>query len=202
MMLDAAEPLYLPGFFPELRPIPAQRARLRIAQGRLDDARAWAEEHRVRLDATASYLATFDQLTLARLLLAEGAADDGDLERVLGALVGAAQARGQIGSALDAQVVLALAAPRPRRPRRCALRARPGSGPRRAGRLPAAVPRRGRADGGAAAGSPGTARRTRGTARGGADRRRRCRPATSPRSPRTRTSASASSRCCGSSRPS
>ena len=107
-LLDAAEPLYTPGFFPELRPIAALRARLRIAQGRLDDARAWAAEHHVRLDATASYLATFDQLTLARLLLAEGASGDGGLEPVLGALVGTAHARGQIGNALDARVVLAL----------------------------------------------------------------------------------------------
>ena len=106
-MLDAAEPLYLPGYFPDLRPIPALRARLRIAQGRLDDARAWAIEHPVRLDASSSYLATFDQLTLARLLVAERR-DAEDLDAALDALVSTAESQGQIGNALDGRVVRAL----------------------------------------------------------------------------------------------
>ena len=68
--LDQAQALLLPGYFPDVRPIPALRARVRIAQGRLDDAREWASEHRVDLDH-GPYLGEVDRLTLARLLVAE-----------------------------------------------------------------------------------------------------------------------------------
>ena len=70
-MLDEAEPLFLPGYFPDVRPIPALRARVRIAQGRLADAARWASERGVDAGRRATYLDEFDQLTLARLLVAE-----------------------------------------------------------------------------------------------------------------------------------
>ncbi|GAA1519583.1 LuxR C-terminal-related transcriptional regulator [Kribbella lupini] len=84
-MLDQAEPLYRPGYFPDVRPIAAIRARVWIAQGRLDDARAWARERGVTPSDPPVYLAEYDQLTLARLLIAEGRAAEslGLLDRVL-----------------------------------------------------------------------------------------------------------------------
>ncbi|TPG18419.1 LuxR C-terminal-related transcriptional regulator [Pedococcus bigeumensis] len=74
-MLDRAESRYLRGFFPDVRPIPAQRARLRIRQGRLTDAWEWARDLGVQQVEDASYLGEFDQLTLVRLLLAQHRAD-------------------------------------------------------------------------------------------------------------------------------
>ncbi len=106
-MLDRAEPLFLPGYFPDVRPIAATRARVRIVQGRLEDARAWARERGVAPTDPPTYLAEYDQLTLARLLLAEGAAREALdlLDRVLDV----AQAAGRDGSLVEAGLVRALA---------------------------------------------------------------------------------------------
>jgi LuxR family maltose regulon positive regulatory protein len=104
-MLDRAEPLFLPGYFPDVRPIAATRARVRIAQGRLDDARAWARERGVTPADPPTYLAEHEQLTLARLLIAEGHAREALslLDRVLDA------AQGREGSLVEARLVRALA---------------------------------------------------------------------------------------------
>ena len=72
-MLDQAESIYLPGYFPEVRPIPATRARPWIARGGLDDARNWASEQAIRHGDPPTYLAENNLLTLARLLVVEGA---------------------------------------------------------------------------------------------------------------------------------
>lgn len=70
-MFDEAEQRYLPGFFPDVRPIPAARARVWIAQGNLTRARRWARQHRAAALDPNSYLDEYNQLTLARLWVAE-----------------------------------------------------------------------------------------------------------------------------------
>jgi LuxR family maltose regulon positive regulatory protein len=106
-MLDRAEPLYLPGYFPDVRPIAATRARVRIVQGRLDDARAWAHACGITPADPPVYLAEYDQLTLARLLVADGRASEalGLLDRV----VGAAEEARRDGSLVETRMVRALA---------------------------------------------------------------------------------------------
>ena len=106
-MLDQAEPLFLPGYFPDVRPIAATRARVRIVQGRLDDARAWARERGVAPADPPAYLAEYDQLTLARLLVAEGNAR-GALD-LLDRVLDVARAAGRDGSLVEAGLVRALA---------------------------------------------------------------------------------------------
>src|SRR6266542_2336736 len=88
-------------------PEATSRARVRIVQGRLEDARAWARERGVAPTDPPTYLAEYDQLTLARLLLAEGAAREALdlLDRVLDV----AQAAGRDGSLVEAGLVRALA---------------------------------------------------------------------------------------------
>jgi len=106
-LLDQAEPLFLPGYFPDVRPIAATRARVRIAQGRLDDARAWAHERRVAPTDPPTYLGEYDQLTLARLLVAAGDAREALflLDRVLDL----AHEERRDGSVVEARLVRALA---------------------------------------------------------------------------------------------
>ena len=112
-MLDAAEPLFLPGYFPDVRPVPAARARVRIAQGRLPDAWRWAERRGVGLAGAASFLTEFDHLTLARLHVAERRAggDRAALEDVVGLLdrvAAAAEPSGRTGSLVEAGLVRAI----------------------------------------------------------------------------------------------
>ena len=69
-LLDQAEALYRHGFYPDIRPIAAVRARVYIAQGDLAAADEWAHHHNVTTTDELSYLREYDHLTLVRLLLA------------------------------------------------------------------------------------------------------------------------------------
>ena len=97
-----------------MRPIPAWRARVRIAQGRLADAWDWAREHHVTAADPPAFLAEFNQLTMARLLIGQYRADrqQSGIEQaraLLDRVVDAAQAAGRGGSLVEARLVRALA---------------------------------------------------------------------------------------------
>jgi LuxR family maltose regulon positive regulatory protein len=70
-LLDEAEGLYRRGFYPEVRPIAAMRARVQITNGNLAPAADWALERGVKVDDDPDYLREYDHLTLVRLLLAQ-----------------------------------------------------------------------------------------------------------------------------------
>ncbi len=106
-LLDQAEAHHLPGFLPDVRPIAAMRARIRITQGRLADAADWARERGVSATDDARYLSEFDHLTLVRLLIAQHRASQAVplLERLLDA----AENSGRAGSVVEIRRLLALA---------------------------------------------------------------------------------------------
>jgi ATP/maltotriose-dependent transcriptional regulator MalT len=70
-LLNEAERLYVSDFFPNVRPVPALRARAWIALGRVGEALGWAREQGLSVDDDLSYLREFEHITLARLLLAQ-----------------------------------------------------------------------------------------------------------------------------------
>jgi LuxR family maltose regulon positive regulatory protein len=103
-LLDEAKRFYIQTLVPDLRPIAALKARIYLKQGRPDKARAWAAERGLSLTDEVSYLHEFEQLTLARLEIANP-----QVNALLARLLQAAEAQKRRGSALDILLVQALA---------------------------------------------------------------------------------------------
>jgi len=100
-LLDEALDLYTPDFFPEVRPIGSLRARLQLAAGDREGARAWTR----RPEGDRGYLDEFDATTRARVLLADG----GDAVGRLDDLLAAAEDGGREGVVVELLVLRALA---------------------------------------------------------------------------------------------
>jgi LuxR family maltose regulon positive regulatory protein len=99
---------------PRARPIPAMKARIRIAQGKLDDVTAWAAAAKLSVDDDLSYLREFEHMTLAQMLIARRGSAGGersvhDAEQLLERLRTAAQTGGRIGSVIEIVVLQSLA---------------------------------------------------------------------------------------------
>jgi LuxR family maltose regulon positive regulatory protein len=110
-LLDQAEPLYRPGFYPDVRPIAATRARVQITAGDLSSAGEWAEDRAISVDDQPDYLHEYEHLTLVRLLVAQDQAGHQVDDAVLGLLErmhAAAAAAGRHGSAREIRVLQAL----------------------------------------------------------------------------------------------
>ena len=113
-LLNEAERLYAGDFFPNVRPVPALRARVWIAQGRLGEALGWVREQGLSVDDDLSYLREFEHVTLARVLLARYAAERAERSsheaaRLLERLLGAAEEGARTGSVIEILVLQALA---------------------------------------------------------------------------------------------
>jgi LuxR family maltose regulon positive regulatory protein len=113
-LLDQAEQLYRPGFFPDVRPIAAMKARVWITHGNLSQAADWADGRGVSATDDAGYLSEFDHLTLVRLLIARHRAHPdpgalGQAVRLLDRLHEAAETSGRVGSLVEIRMLQALA---------------------------------------------------------------------------------------------
>jgi LuxR family transcriptional regulator, maltose regulon positive regulatory protein len=111
-LLDQAAAAYRPGFYPDVRPIAATKARVQIAAGDLEAAAVWAEDRGVTVDDPADYLHEHELLTQARLLLARARVDGEPVTPVLALLDrlhDAAAENGRHGSLREIQVLRALA---------------------------------------------------------------------------------------------
>ncbi len=113
-LLDEADRLYEGDFSPNVRPVPAVRARAWIRQGRVQDALGWVNQQGLSVTDDLSYVREFEHVTLARLLMAQHAlqGDGPSLDQaveLLGRLLQAAEEGRRHGSVIEICVAQALA---------------------------------------------------------------------------------------------
>src|SRR5690349_1487319 len=113
-LLNEAERLYVGDFFPNVRPVPAVRARVRVARGEFGEALGWARERGLSATDDLSYLREFEHITLARVLLARYTDERAehhlikDATRLLEGLLRAAEEGQRTGSVIEILVLQAL----------------------------------------------------------------------------------------------
>jgi LuxR family maltose regulon positive regulatory protein len=110
-LLNEAERVYVGDFFPNVRPVPALKARVWIAQGRLAEALGWARQQGLSADDDLSYLREFEHITLARVLLARNQDERAVHEAILllERLLRSAEEGERAGSVIEILVLRALA---------------------------------------------------------------------------------------------
>jgi LuxR family maltose regulon positive regulatory protein len=113
-LLDEAERLYMGDMFPNVRPVPALKARVWIAQGRLGEALGWVREQGLSVDDDLSYLREFEHITLARILMARSAGEHAERSahaptQLLERLLLAAEEGGRTGHVIEILALQALA---------------------------------------------------------------------------------------------
>jgi LuxR family maltose regulon positive regulatory protein len=113
-LLSEAERRYVSDFFPNVRPVPALKARVWILQGRFGAALDWAREQGLSVDDDLSYLREFEHITLARALVAQYQGERAEravqqAARLLERLLPAAEAGGRTGRVIEILVLRALA---------------------------------------------------------------------------------------------
>ncbi|MDQ2757868.1 MAG: LuxR C-terminal-related transcriptional regulator [Actinomycetota bacterium] len=113
-LLEEADRVYVGDFSPNVRPVPAQRARVLVGQGRLVEALEWARAQHLGADDELHYVREYEHVTLARILLRQHAVEGSDaaLRAACGLLERlrvAAQEGGRTGTLVEVLTLQALA---------------------------------------------------------------------------------------------
>jgi LuxR family maltose regulon positive regulatory protein len=104
-LLEEAQRVYVGDYSPNVQPVPAVRARMLAAHGRVDEALDWVRREGLSLDDELSYLREYEHVTLARILLAQRSAE---APLLLDRLLTAAEAGGRVRSVLEILALQAL----------------------------------------------------------------------------------------------
>jgi len=112
-LLDEAQGVYVGDYSPDVRPVPAMRARVLAALGHVPPALHWARERGLSPDDEPTYLGEFEHIVLARVLLAgyptrPSTTSRQRVARLLARLEAAAEAGGRRGSLIEILVLQAL----------------------------------------------------------------------------------------------
>jgi LuxR family maltose regulon positive regulatory protein len=112
--LDEADRVYNGDYSPNVRPVPAVRARLRVRRGELNHALAWARERQLSAGDDLSYLREYEHVTLARLLLSRHRTERAatcleEASGLLGRLLTAAEEGGRTTTVIETLILQALA---------------------------------------------------------------------------------------------
>ncbi|HEX4015406.1 MAG TPA: LuxR C-terminal-related transcriptional regulator [Frankiaceae bacterium] len=108
-LLDEAVGAYNGDYSPNVQPVPALRARLRLRRGELEPANHWAQENELSADDDPSYLREYEHLILARLLIARrDTASLVQASTLLGRLLIAADEGERCGSVIEVLVLQGL----------------------------------------------------------------------------------------------
>jgi LuxR family maltose regulon positive regulatory protein len=112
-LLEEAERVYAGDYAPNVQPVPAVRARLRLRRGELAHADEWVRERQLSAADEPAYLHEYEHLTLARVLLARHRVERGPsaLEqalRLLESLLTAAERGGRGSSVIEVLILQAL----------------------------------------------------------------------------------------------
>ncbi|MBD8022645.1 LuxR C-terminal-related transcriptional regulator [Microbacterium gallinarum] len=113
-LVDEAERFFVTDMAPLVRPVPATKARIRVHQGRIADAVAWAHESGLSPADELSYAREYEHITLARILVSQHRRHGGqhaldDALALLTRLRGAAVEGGRTGSVIEILVLHSLA---------------------------------------------------------------------------------------------